>query len=491
MFLFFLSSGLFLGWSLGANDASNVFGTAVGSKMVRFRTAAICCSIFIVLGAVISGAGASHTLGKLGSVNAIAGAFIVAFSAAVSVYLMTKVGYPVSTSQAIVGAIIGWNFFSGSLTDYNTLSKIVLTWVACPILSAMIALIFYKALVFGIHRMKIDMFRLDSMTRYGLIIIGAFGSYSLGANNIANVMGVFVPVSPLTDISFFGLFKLTSTQQLFFIGGIAIGVGVLTYSRKVMTTVGEGIMKLSPISALVVVSAHSLVLFLFASQGLEAFLQRHGLPTIPLVPVSSSQAIVGAVIGIGLLKRGRGIRWRVLGGIASSWAVTPIIAALVSFISLFFLQNVFEQKTYRPVSYAITSEAMARIQKQGISLKETESIIGKKFPDAEHFNRVLSKLKDLRLKERDFILKSTEIDNMDITKESLESISFDQHWFTENEKKDLEKLVGKKFKHTWQLDEALAERSAYWRPIENDKKYNENLKHKLSHIYEKFRHPNN
>lgn len=58
-------------------------------------------------------------------------------------------------------------------------------------------------------------------------------------------------------------------------------------------------MKLSPISALVVVSAHSLVLFLFASQGLEALLQRHGLPTIPLVPVSSSQAIAGAVIGIG------------------------------------------------------------------------------------------------------------------------------------------------------------------------------------------------
>ena len=125
MFVFFLSSGLFLGWSLGANDASNVFGTAVGSKMIRFRTAAVYCSIFLILGAVISGAGASHTLGKLGSVNAMAGAFIVAFSAGASVYLMTKARYPVSTSQAIVGAIIGWNFFSGSLTDYNSLSKIV------------------------------------------------------------------------------------------------------------------------------------------------------------------------------------------------------------------------------------------------------------------------------------------------------------------------------------------------------------------------------
>ena len=56
--LFFLSSGLFLGWSLGANDAANVFGTAVGTRMVSFRAAAIVCSIFIILGATISGAGA-------------------------------------------------------------------------------------------------------------------------------------------------------------------------------------------------------------------------------------------------------------------------------------------------------------------------------------------------------------------------------------------------------------------------------------------------
>ena len=136
MVSFFLSSGFFLGWSLGANDASNVFGTAVGTKMVKFRTAAICCSIFVILGAVISGAGASHTLGKLGAVNALGGAFIVAFSAALSVYLMTLARFPVSTSQAIVGAIIGWNFFAGALTNVTSLTKIVSTWIFCPVLAA-------------------------------------------------------------------------------------------------------------------------------------------------------------------------------------------------------------------------------------------------------------------------------------------------------------------------------------------------------------------
>ena len=104
--IIFLTGGLFLGWSLGANDAANVFGTAVGSRMVRFTTAAIICGIFVILGAIISGTGTSLTLGKLGAVNAIGGSFMAALAAGLTVYWMTKFGLPVSTSQAIIGSII-------------------------------------------------------------------------------------------------------------------------------------------------------------------------------------------------------------------------------------------------------------------------------------------------------------------------------------------------------------------------------------------------
>src|SRR5512137_1991981 len=143
MILLFLTSGLFLGWSLGANDASNVFGSAVGSKMVSFRKAAIIASVFVILGAVIQGAGASHTLGKLGSVNAIGGSFTLALAAAVTVYVMTKFSLPVSTTQAIVGAIIGWNLFTGNKTDSGTLSKIVVTWITGPLLGAGFAILLF------------------------------------------------------------------------------------------------------------------------------------------------------------------------------------------------------------------------------------------------------------------------------------------------------------------------------------------------------------
>lgn len=367
MVLFFLSSGLFLGWSLGANDAANVFGSAVGSRMLKFKKAAIIASIFVILGAVIQGAGASHTLGKLGSVSALAGSFTVALAAAITVFTMTKWKVPVSTSQAIVGAIIGWNFYTGNETDYNSLTKIVTTWVAGPILGAVFAILIYLALSTYLNRAKIHLVKMDAYMRFGLIVVGAFGSYSLGANNIANVMGVFVPAIHLDPIDL-GIFVLSGAQQLFFVGSVAIAVGIITYSKKVMATVGSDLMELSPISALVVVFSHSMVLFVFSSQGLSNFVQSLGFPAIPLVPVSSSQAIVGAILGLGLLKGGRNVNFKILGSISVGWISTPIIAGLLAFVSLFFVNNVFKLEVASPPESIITTH-------QEVETKEDASII--------------------------------------------------------------------------------------------------------------------
>jgi len=344
---FFLSSGLFLGWSLGANDAANVFGTAVGAKMIRFRTAAVVCSLFVIIGAVSSGAGASHTLGKLGAVNSMAGAFTVALSAALSVLFMTKAGLPVSTSQAIVGGIIGWNIFSGMTTDPVVIRKIALTWVLCPVLACIFAFLLYFLIRRLLKIFPTHIYRRDVYTRLALILVGAFGSFSLGANNIANVMGVFVESVPFEDIAITSIITLSRTQQLFFLGSVAISVGVFTYSKKVMGTVGTGIFKLSPVTAFVVVLSSSLVLFIFASTGLQQFLISLNLPPIPLVPVSSSQAVVGAVIGIGLAKGGRNIRLNALGRIVIGWITTPVISAVLCFIILYFMKNVFMTEVYQ------------------------------------------------------------------------------------------------------------------------------------------------
>jgi len=340
MILFFLTSGLFLGWSLGANDASHVFGSAVGSKMVTFRKAAIIASVFFILGAVLQGSGTSHTLGKLGAVNALGGSFTVALAAAITIYMMTKFALPISTTQAIVGAIIGWNFFTGNHTDSKTLSTIVAAWVAGPVMGAIFAILLYIVMKIVKKSMRIHLIRFESYIKTGLIVVGAFGSYSLGANNIANVMGVFLPAFNLNELDL-GIITLSSAQQLFLLGGIAIATGIITYSWKVMDTLGNNILELSAEAALVVVLAQSLVLFIFSSTGLSQFFVHHGFPPIPMVPVSSSQVIVGCILGIGLFKGARNINFKVLGEIGLGWIISPLSSGLLTFFMLFFMKNIF------------------------------------------------------------------------------------------------------------------------------------------------------
>ena len=354
MIFLFITSGLFLGWTLGANDAANVFGSAVGSRMVSFTRAAVIASLFVILGAELQGQGASDTLGRLGSVNAMGGSFTVALSAGLTVYFMTRAGLPVSTTQAIVGAIIGWDLFTKNAVDTKALTQIVTTWVTGPLLGAAFAFLLYHLVKITRKRIRIHLLRYETNLRAGLLVAGAFGAYSLGANNIANVMGVFVPSVPLENTSF-GLFTLTGSQQLFFLGGLAIAAGIITYSKKVMQTVGRNLLELSSEAAFVVVVSQALVLFIFSSSALSSFLGRMGLPPIPLVPVSSTQVVVGAVLGIGLYKGVRNINLRLLGSIASGWITTPVAAGLLSFFLLFFVRNLFGVDIGHAVNPAMTT----------------------------------------------------------------------------------------------------------------------------------------
>ncbi len=485
--LLFLTSGLFLGWSLGANDAANVFGTAVGTRMVKFTTAAVVCSVFVILGATISGAGAAHTLGKLGSVNALGGSFMAAFAAALTVYWMTKLGLPVSTSQAIVGAIIGWNIFSGSITDAAALTKILSTWVATPLLAGAIAVPIYMLTTKLLGWAKFHLIRLDAYTRYALIFAGAFGSYSLGANNIANVMGVFVPVSPFTDFNVAGFMTFTSVQQLFLLGAIAIAVGVFTYSKRVMLTVGGGLLPLSPVAAWVVVISHSIVLFLFASQGLEHLLASNGLPTIPLVPVSSSQAVVGAVIGIGLYKGGKGIKWKVLANIAGGWATTPVISALICFVCLFFLQNVFDQRVYSEINFSLSQPVMEKLVTKGVAVEDLAELKDKTFPSAVDFRDALRDTADLSASEETKAIRYAEITPITIDPAKFEKM--DPEWMSEAQIAAVRALSGKSFDYKWAVADALADLSPEWKAKSDtkvNKSYNKDLKNKLSFVYRTF-----
>jgi phosphate/sulfate permease len=295
MFAVFLISGLFLGWSLGANDPANVFGTAVGTGMISFRKAAIFSGIFVIFGAVISGAGAAETLGKLGAVNAIAGAFVVALAAAVTVYWLTVLGYPVSTTQAIVGS----------------------------------------------------------------------------------------------------------------------------------------------------------------------------------------------VIGIAVIRGGRGIRWRILGEITGAWVATPIVAVLISFISLFIFQNVFQQKAYIPVEYQITAEAKQRIRAAGIRTDSLTDLQKKTFPTASQFQNALSQRAILNAREMSIVMAAAELDPIALTVQAINRIN--NASITADQKRAVLGLVGKAFNHRSQLEMALAEKSPEWKPIPGNKEHNDKIMLDLDYVYRLIR----
>jgi len=488
MVLFFLTSGLFLGWSLGANDAANVFGTAVATKMVRFRTAAITSGVFVIIGAVIAGAGATGTLGHLGDVSALAGAFMVALAAALSVLWMTKAGLPVSVSQAIVGGIIGWNIFTGSPTDLGTLTKIISTWVICPLLSGGIAALLYLTVRRGIDRACVHLLEQDLWTRILLLCVGAFGAFALGANNIANVMGVFVSALPSGSVGLFGNLHVTVSQQLFAVGGVAIAVGIITYSHRVMMTVGRGVFRLTPVTGFIVILAESIVLFVFASEALEAWLITHGLPPIPLVPVSSSQAVIGAVIGIALAKGGRGINYGMVGRIAGGWVATPVMAALIAFFGLFFLQNVFDLPVARPMSYEIVEATAMRLTEEGVDATELADLVGESFESADALNDELKAQTSFDLRTREAIVELARRERFTVTPQRLGRV--DLGLLTVRQVRALQDLSGRAFNYAWEFEDALVDGSPAWAPLPDTRENylaNKRLARNLEYVLDAFR----
>jgi PiT family inorganic phosphate transporter len=299
-----LLSGLFLGWSLGSNDAANVFGTAVASRMVRFWTAAVLCALFVLLGALLEGEAGMHTYRELSPMTANT-AFVVGLAAALTVTLMSFLALPVSTSQAVVGALVLVGILRSEL-QYGPLFKVVLCWFGTPIGAALVTIVLYFLVGKLLNWLNLTMFAYDRYLRWGLLIAGSYAAYALGANNVANVTGAFVGPDMLTP------------REACLYGGLAIGVGVMTYSRKVMMTVGKGLVRLDAFTAFIAILAEAITVHFYAIIG---------------VPVSTSQAIVGAVLGVGILKGTQTINKGTLSKILFGWIGTPIISAAVAYVT--------------------------------------------------------------------------------------------------------------------------------------------------------------
>jgi PiT family inorganic phosphate transporter len=303
MLWIYLLPSLFMGWSLGTNDSANIFGPTVAQKVVKYRTAIIVAAIFIIIGSWVGGSAGMATLSSITHQDLVS-ASVAVLSAAIVVTFMSKLGIPVSTSQAVLGGILGIGVFNHDV-NFAPLIKVLIVWVINPVGAMGIAIVLQ--LFLGHFYKKINSVSLRSnIVKWGALIIGAYGSYALGANNVANVTGAFA--GPL----FKNNYPLASL-----VGGLAIASGTLTYSKKVMMTVGKDIAALDSFGSVVAVLAISITVWIFSLIG---------------VPVSTSQAIVGAVIGIGFLKGISFLNKKTIIRIILGWVATPTVAGVMAFV---------------------------------------------------------------------------------------------------------------------------------------------------------------
>lgn len=149
--------GLYAAWNIGANDVSNAMGTSVGSKALTLRQAVIIAAIFEFGGAILFGSHVSETLQK-GIVdpsffsdtpyNLVYGMLASLLAAGIWLQLATYFGLPVSTTHAIVGAIVGFGVVGGGLEAiyWDKVTYIACSWIASPLLGAGISFLLFSLL---------------------------------------------------------------------------------------------------------------------------------------------------------------------------------------------------------------------------------------------------------------------------------------------------------------------------------------------------------
>ena len=309
-------SGVYVGWAMGANDAANCMGTAVGARVRTLREAVVLVSVFAFLGSILLGGRVIKTIGKgivpldrIDSPIATRIALAAMLAAGTWMVLATALRLPVSATHSSVGAVAGAGLASGSVPImWNKFADIFLAWLLTPLGGAILGMIIYKILLRWLADSK---FYNERLIRILLTLSGIYMAFSWGANDVANATGPIVGSGVLTS------------GQAAIIGGAAIALGVAGWGYKVMETIGSGITNLGPLMAFAAEAAAAANVHLYTMWG---------------IPVSTSHAIVGAVFGVGLVNGAAAINKRTVRDIVLAWAATPVASGVVAYV-IYLLMN--------------------------------------------------------------------------------------------------------------------------------------------------------
>jgi PiT family inorganic phosphate transporter len=291
-------------------------GTSVGCGLISFRNAVILVAIFSILGALLQGQYVMKTIGK-GIVKDDLSYLAVIIALVCSGFFVTLATFyriPTSTSQAIVGGVVGIGLAVNAEVDFSKLIVIAESWVICPVMVMTLSFGLMHLIGFILRRFETSSLLFQNV--FGWLAIGSacYVAFSMGANNAGNAVG------PIANLG------ILHPKLLLLMGGLSIAVGAATYGRKVADTVGKGITPLDIPSAFVAQISSAFGMHFFSVLG---------------IPVSTSSAIVGAVVGVGLVKGMKAISKRTITTILLGWLLTPTFAAAAAFLLYKLIKAVF------------------------------------------------------------------------------------------------------------------------------------------------------
>ena len=301
----------YLAWNLGANDVANSMGTSVGSKAITLGQALTIAAVMEFSGALIFGQGVSQKLATgILDLNLytespdqfVLGMMAVLLSAGIWMNVATVWGLPVSSSHATVGAIAGFGSVSLGINAvrWQSLGVISLTWVVTPLVTATIAAMLYQLVL----ALKLD----DDATFAKLQVISACGvAFAHGSNDVGNAIAPFAAIVSVLQTHQIPTGFVPIPVWVLALGGVGIVGGLAVWGKKVIETVGEGIIALQPKGGFCAELATAIAVLTASNFGL---------------PVSTSHALVGAVVGIGLVKGRESVQWGNFRSIALTWVAT-------------------------------------------------------------------------------------------------------------------------------------------------------------------------
>jgi PiT family inorganic phosphate transporter len=319
-----LAAGLALSaciaWAIGANDMANSVSIAVGSRVLRLRTAVLIFVASLTAGALLQGYMVMKTLGR-GVVEDLDLVCAISSSAAAFTWITTAtlLGLPISTTHSITSAVAGVGLARQLIRGYGSvnlgiLTTIAFSWVTSPLSAMALAALSLRATA---STRYLPATAYTRAARAVVVALTAFSAYSFGANDVANATGVYVA----TTSRYFGIPDAETMRYLALFSSVMIALGGLVLGRRVVVTLAYRITRLDVPSAIAAGFANAFTVWVFTT--IPYLLIGYGLP------ISTTYAAAGSIMGVALVRSRSlsSIRTRSVITILLSWVATIPIAA--------------------------------------------------------------------------------------------------------------------------------------------------------------------